>query len=78
MPEGGFCFLFLEIMPMERYYEIWAGNYPVRGDIEMTDEQKAWLIAKNRMMDALTELGFPEALGDQTLRTLAAPKPWTA
>ena len=40
----------------------------------MTDEQKTWLIAKNRMMDALTKLGFPEALGDQIVKNLGSPK----
>ena len=40
----------------------------------MTYEQKTWLIAKNRMMDALTKLGFPEALGDQIVKTLGSPK----
>ncbi len=40
----------------------------------MTDEQKTWLIAKNRMMEALTKLGFPEALGDQIVKNLGSPK----
>ena len=40
----------------------------------MTDEQKTWIIAKNRMMDALIGLGFPEALGDQIIRNLGSPK----
>lgn len=40
----------------------------------MTDEQKTWLIAKNRMMDALTKLGFPEELGDQIVKNLVSPK----
>ena len=40
----------------------------------MTDEQKTWIIARNRMMDALTGLGFPEALGDQIVRNLGSPK----
>ena len=40
----------------------------------MTYEQKTWLIAKNRMMDALTKLGFPEALGDQIVKNLGSPK----
>ncbi len=40
----------------------------------MTDEQKTWIIARNRMMDALTDLGFPEALGDQIVRNLGSPK----
>ena len=39
----------------------------------MTDEQKTWIIARNRMMDALTGLGFPEALGDQIVRNLGSP-----
>ena len=38
------------------------------------DEQRTWIIAKNRMMDALTRLGFPEALGDQIVRNLGSPK----
>ena len=40
----------------------------------MTEEQKTWQIAKNRMMDALTKLGFPEALGDQIVKNLGSPK----
>ena len=40
----------------------------------MTDEQKTWIIARNRMMDVLTGLGFPEALGDQIVRNLGSPK----
>ena len=40
----------------------------------MTYEQKTWLTAKNRMMDALTKLGFPEALGDQIVKNLGSPK----
>ena len=40
----------------------------------MTDEQKTWIIARNCMMDALTGLGFPEALGDQIVRNLGSPK----
>jgi hypothetical protein len=40
----------------------------------MTDEQKTWLIAKNRMMEALTKLGFPEALGDQIVKNFGSPK----
>ncbi len=40
----------------------------------MTDEQKTWIIAKNRMMEALTRLGFPEALGDQIVKNLGSPK----
>ena len=38
------------------------------------DEQRNWIIAKKRMMDALTRLGFPEALGDQIIRNLGSPK----
>ena len=38
------------------------------------DEQRNWIIAKKRMMDALTRLGFPEALGDQIVRNLGSPK----
>ena len=40
----------------------------------MTDEQKTWIIAKNRMIDALTKLGFPEVLGDQIVKNLGSPK----
>ncbi|MCR5420577.1 MAG: hypothetical protein K6E98_06210 [Lachnospiraceae bacterium] len=38
------------------------------------NEQRTWIIAKNRMMDALTGLGFPEALGDQIVKNLASAK----
>jgi hypothetical protein len=33
----------------------------------MTEDQKKWVIAKGRMMDAMKVLGFPEALGDELL-----------
>ena len=33
--------------------------------LTMTDDQKQWTIAKGRMMDAMRNLGFPEALGDE-------------
>ena len=37
------------------------------------DEQRTWIIAKNRMMDALTRLDFQEALGDQIVKNLGSP-----
>nr|MCR5235314.1 hypothetical protein [Lachnospiraceae bacterium] len=40
----------------------------------MTDEQKIWVISKNRMMKALDSLGFPEELGEQIVRNLGSPK----
>ena len=40
----------------------------------MTEEQKKWIIAKGRMMDAMKGLGFPEALGDELAKNLGSPK----
>ena len=40
----------------------------------MTEEQKKWIIAKGRMMDAMRNLGFPEALGDELVKNLRSPK----
>ena len=45
-----------------------------RRDNHMTDEQKTWVISKNRMMKALDSLGFPEELGEQIVRNLGSPK----
>ena len=45
-----------------------------RRDNQMTDEQKTWVISKNRMMKALDSLGFPEELGEQIVRNLGSPK----
>lgn len=36
----------------------------------MTEDQKKWVIAKGRMMDAMKVLGFPEALGDELVKNL--------
>ena len=40
----------------------------------MTEDQKKWVIAKGRMMDAMKVLGFPEALGDELVKNLGSPK----
>ncbi len=40
----------------------------------MTEDQKKWIIAKGRMMDAMKVLGFPEALGDELVKNLGSPK----
>ena len=40
----------------------------------MTEDQKKWVIAKGRMMDAMKMLGFPEALGDELVKNLGSPK----
>ena len=40
----------------------------------MTEDQKKWIIAKGRMMDAMRNLGFPEALGDELVKNLGSPK----
>ena len=40
----------------------------------MTEDQKKWVIAKGRMMDAMKALGFPEALGDELVKNLGSPK----
>ena len=40
----------------------------------MTEDQKKWIIAKGRMMDAMRNLGFPEALGDEFVKNLGSPK----
>ena len=40
----------------------------------MTEDQKKWIIAKGRMMDAMRNLGFPEALGDELVKNLRSPK----
>ena len=45
-----------------------------RGNSQMTDEQKTWVIARNHMMKALESLGFPEALGEQIVKNLGSPK----
>ena len=39
----------------------------------MTEDQKKWVIAKGRMMDAMKVLGFPEALGDELVKNLGSP-----
>ena len=40
----------------------------------MTEDQKKWVIAKGRMMDAINRLGFPEALGEELVKNLGSPK----
>ena len=40
----------------------------------MTEDQKKWVIAKGRMMDAMKGLGFPEALGEELVKNLGSPK----
>lgn len=40
----------------------------------MTEDQKKWVIAKGRMMDAMKVLGFPEALGEELVKNLGSPK----
>ena len=45
-----------------------------RGNSQMTDEQKTWVIARNHMMKALESLGFPEALGNELVKNLGSPK----
>ena len=45
------------------------------GEIEkMTEDQKKWIISKGRMMDAMKNLGFPEALGEELVKNLGSPK----
>ena len=40
----------------------------------MTEDQKQWIIARGRMMDAMKDLGFPEALGDELVKNLGSHK----
>ena len=40
----------------------------------MTEDQKQWIIARGRMMKAMKDLGFPEALGDELVKNLGSPK----
>ena len=40
----------------------------------MTEDQKKWIIAKGRMIDAMKVLGFPEALGNELVKNLGSPK----
>lgn len=40
----------------------------------MTEDQKQWIIARGRMMDAMKDLGFPEALGDELVKNLGSSK----
>ena len=40
----------------------------------MTEDQKKWVIAKGRMMNAMKGLGFPEALGEELVKNLGSPK----
>ena len=40
----------------------------------MTDKQKEWIIAKERLISNVTELGFPAELGEQCAKLLGSPK----
>ena len=40
----------------------------------MTEDQKKWVIAKGRMMNAMKGLGFPEALGEELVKNLGSSK----
>jgi hypothetical protein len=50
---------------------MWCSGYSIR---DMTEDQKKWIIAKGRMMDAMKGLGFPEALGEELAKNLGSPK----
>ena len=40
----------------------------------MTEYQKIWAESRNRLVDAVTELGFPGELGELMARELKSPK----
>ncbi len=40
----------------------------------MTDNQKEWARAKERLVVAVTQLGFPQELGEQVAIQLGSPK----
>ena len=40
----------------------------------MTDRQKEWIVAKDRLISNITALGFPADLGEQCAKQLGSPK----
>ena len=40
----------------------------------MTADRKAWVRARDELVSAVSELGYPEELGDQIARNLGSPK----
>ena len=40
----------------------------------MTDSQKEWIIAKEKLIRSVTELGFPAELGEECAKQLGSPK----
>ena len=40
----------------------------------MTDAQKEWIRARDLLVDAIVQLGFPEELGEQVAKMLGSPK----
>ncbi|MBQ6442416.1 MAG: hypothetical protein IJJ13_07505 [Lachnospiraceae bacterium] len=40
----------------------------------MTTDQKMWNSAKNELVKAVTDLGFPEELGNEIVKNLGSPK----
>ena len=40
----------------------------------MTDNQREWTRAKEQLVSAVKQLGFPEELGDQIAKQLGSPK----
>ena len=40
----------------------------------MTDEQREWAYAKDKLIRSIKELGFPEELGLNIAKTLGSPK----
>ena len=40
----------------------------------MTSDQREWAIARDELVGYVTELGFPEELGDEIAKMLGSPK----
>ena len=40
----------------------------------MTDNHREWVRAKNQLVSAVKQLGFPEELGEQIAKQLGSPK----
>lgn len=40
----------------------------------MTDNQREWLRARDRLISAVVRLGFPEELGGEVVKNLGSPK----
>ncbi len=44
------------------------------GQRTLTDNQREWVRAKNQLVSAVKQLGFPEELGEQIAKQLGSPK----